>query len=64
MKGKVMPVQVQLDEQTLQQLVTEVKETVAVEPVKGIRKFAAVDMWNNQRKAKQASGFLNKWQLY
>lgn len=63
MKGEVMPVLVQMGKEELQQLVTEVKETVAthVNVKVAKRKFGAVDMWNRQRRSKLATGFLSKW---
>lgn len=59
-----MPVLVQMGKEELQQLVTEVKETVAtgVNLKVAKRKFGAVDMWNRQRRSKLATGFLSKWQ--
>jgi hypothetical protein len=64
MKGEVMPALVQMGKDELQQLVTEVKETVAIETKTTVapRKFGAVDMWNRQRRSKLATGFLSKWQ--
>jgi hypothetical protein len=64
MKGQVMPAFVQLGKEELQNLVTEVKETVATVKTEGTqKKFGAIDMWNSQRRVRQASGFLNRWQL-
>ncbi len=65
MKGQVMPMMVQMGEEALQNLVTEVKETVAVNvTVKSRRKkFGTVDLWSSQRRARQVTGFLNRWQL-
>jgi hypothetical protein len=65
MKGQRMPAFEQMGKEALQHLVTEVKETVATEvKIKGNRKkFGAIDMWSSQRRVRQASGFLNKWQL-
>jgi hypothetical protein len=65
MKGQVMPAFEQMGKEALQHLVTEVKETVATEvKIEGNqKKFGAIDMWSSQRRVRQASGFLNKWQL-
>jgi hypothetical protein len=64
MKGKGMPLFEQMGKDELQQLVTEVKETVAtgVKKPGAATKFGAVDMWNRQRRSKLATGFLSKWQ--
>jgi hypothetical protein len=64
MKGQFMPALVQMGKDELQQLVTEVKETVATHAKSGVapRKFGAVDMWNRQRRSRTATGFLSKWQ--
>jgi len=59
MKSDVMPSIVQMDAEELRQLVTEVKETVATfNPGESTVKtpFAAVDLWNIQRKIKSATG--------
>jgi hypothetical protein len=68
MKGETMPSMVQLKEETLQQLTTEVKETIALrkdatEPVNN--NFGVVDLWNRQRKMRSASSSLStrRWNL-
>ncbi|MBV9987282.1 MAG: hypothetical protein JO301_06360 [Chitinophagaceae bacterium] len=55
MKNNVMPSIVQIEANTLQQLVQEVKETVATD-VKTSKQpvFGAVDLWNVNRKKKTA----------
>jgi hypothetical protein len=64
MKGQVMPAFEQLGKDELQHLVTEVKETAATVKTEGAqKKFGAIDMWSSQRRVRQASGFLYKWQL-
>lgn len=63
MKGQVMPSLVQMGKDELQQLVTEVKETVATDAkIVAPKKFGAIDMWNRRRRSKLATGFLRKWQ--
>ena len=59
MTSKVMPSIVQIGEESLKQLVTEVKETLATTinlqpaPAKN-KKFGIVDMWNCQRNVRTA----------
>jgi len=59
MTSNVMPSVVQIEEESLKQLVTEVKETLAtninLQPtiVKN-KKFGIVDMWNCQRNVRTA----------
>ena len=64
MKSNVMPSIVQMEAKELEKLVSEVKETVATGVIpaakaKRKRKFAAIDLWNIQRKMKSASLNLN-----
>ena len=51
---------IQMKGETFKQLVTEVKETIAVvdfsQPTR--RSFGPVDMWNIRRNARSASGLL------
>jgi hypothetical protein len=58
MKNNVMPSIVQIEANTLEQLVKEVKETVAtdVTTVQEAKQpvFGAVDLWNVNRKKKTA----------
>ncbi len=57
MKNVVAPSQVQMDQESLKHLLTEVKETLATDivlPVNSSRKFKSVDMWKIRRKAKLA----------
>jgi hypothetical protein len=63
MRNDVMPSIVQMDAEELQNLVAEVKETVA----KGIqlpkakqKTFSAADMWNIMRNGKSASSMLRR----
>lgn len=59
MKSNVMPSIVQLEAKELENLVKEVKETVAADVVKtntGNRAvFGAIDLWNIQRRMKRAN---------
>ncbi len=59
MKSDVMPSIVQMEYGVLQQLVKEVKETVAKDikmpAVKSKSSFGSVDMWNIRRNAKSAA---------
>ncbi len=59
MNSKVMPSIVQIEEKSLRQLVTEVKETIAtninLQPnVAKQKKFGIVDLWNCQRNIRTA----------
>ena len=59
MTSKVMPSIVQIEEESLQELVTEVKETIAtdikVQPsVIKDKKFGVTDMWNSQKNVRTA----------
>ena len=59
MTSNVMPSIVKIEEESLKQLVTEIKETIAtnirVQP-SGIKnkKFGIADMWNSQRNMRTA----------
>ena len=59
MKSDVMPSIVQMEAEVLRQLVTEVQETVAtdysLDKTTRTSTFAAVDLWNIQRKMKSAN---------
>jgi hypothetical protein len=56
---------VRLDENELQQLTQEVKETLASSPIYESENeknlFTAIDMWNVQRKVSSASLRMRKW---
>ncbi len=59
MTSNVMPSVVQIEEESLKQLVTEVKETLAtninLQPTTAKnKKFGIVDMWNCQRNVRTA----------
>ncbi len=59
MTSKVMPSIVQLEEESLKELVTEVKETLATNinlhpSSANNKKFGIVDMWNCQRNMRTA----------
>ena len=56
----------EINEGTLRELVTEVKETIAsnIEPSKSMeRSFGLVDMWNIRRQTKSASNMLYRRRL-
>lgn len=63
MKQDVMPSKVQIDQETLKHLTTEVRETVAtgysLPKVKS--GFHSLNMWNIHRNWKTASRLSNKW---
>ncbi|MBS1576850.1 MAG: hypothetical protein JST09_16250 [Bacteroidetes bacterium] len=56
---------VRLDENELQQLTQEVKETLASTPIYESENeknlFTAIDMWNMQRQVRSASLMMRKW---
>ena len=58
MKSDVMPSIVRMEAEVLRQLVTEVRETVAMDydmaQVTKTSSFGVVDLWNIQRKMKSA----------
>jgi len=59
MNSNVMPSIIQIEEESLKQLVAEVKETLAtninLQPASAKnKKFGIVDMWNCQRNARTA----------
>jgi hypothetical protein len=63
MKNDVMPSVVQMEPELLKRLVTEVKETVAVDvkvPQAKRNTLRVVDLWNIQRNIKSA-GSMRKW---
>ena len=62
MKLDVKPSFVKMEKETLDQLVTEVKETIAVVDLqkKGIRSFGPIDLWNIRRSTKSASGMMRR----
>jgi hypothetical protein len=67
MKGDTMPAIVRLEEETLKQLVTEVKETVASNKTSNQpnKNFGVVDLWNRQRQMRSASSSIStrRWNL-
>ena len=59
MTNKVMPSIIQMEEESLKELVNEVKETIATDikvqsPVIKDKKFGIADMWNSQRNVRTA----------
>ncbi|TMI96096.1 MAG: hypothetical protein E6H06_04820 [Bacteroidetes bacterium] len=60
MKSDVNSSVLQMNEETFKQLVTEVKETIAIvdlpEPAK--RSFGVIDMWNIRRNARSAASMV------
>jgi hypothetical protein len=63
MKQDVMPSIVQMDKETLKQLTTEVRETVAtgyaLPEVKS--RFTTLNLWNIHRNWKQTARISRKW---
>jgi hypothetical protein len=61
MKSNVMPSIIQMEAQELENLVKEVKETVATDAIRARKLtrssavFGAVDLWNIQRRMKRAN---------
>ena len=62
MKLDVKPSFVKMKKETLDQLVAEVKETIAVvDPnKKGKGSFGLIDIWNIRRNGKSASGMMRR----
>lgn len=63
MKNDVMPSVVQMEPELLKRLVTEVKETVAIDvqtPKAKRNALKVVDVWNIQRSMRSASS-MRKW---
>ena len=62
MKLDVKPSFVKMEKETLDQLVTEVKETIAVVDLrkKSKRSFGLVDIWNIRRTGKSATGMMRR----
>ena len=62
MKLDVKPSFVKMEKETLDQLVTEVKETIAVVDLrkKSKRSFGLVDIWNIWRTGKSATGMMRR----
>ena len=62
MKLDVKPSFVKMEKETLEQLVTEVKETIAVIDLNknGKRSFGLIDLWNIRRNGKSASGMMRR----
>ena len=62
MKLDVKPSFTKMEKETLDQLVTEVKETIAVVDLgkKGTRSFGLTDIWNIRRNGKSASGMMRR----
>ena len=59
MTSKAMPSIIQIEKESLQQLVTEVKETIApnieLSNATPNKKFGITDMWNSQKNARTAT---------
>jgi hypothetical protein len=65
MNQVVMPSIVQMDNETLKKLTTEVKETLAtglIVPSKK-RRFAVVDLWRIHQAKKQPARITRKWAI-
>ena len=62
MKLDVKPSFAKMEKETLDQLVTEVKETIAVVDLhkKRKRSFGPIDIWNIRRNGKSASGMMRR----
>ena len=60
MKSEVMPSVIQMEQDELQTLMTEVKETIATEfvmPAQSRKAFTHLNMWNIHRQRKSVSNF-------
>jgi len=62
MKLDVKPSFVKMEKEALDQLATEVKETIAVVDLrkKGKGSFGPIDIWNIRRNGKSASGMMRR----
>ena len=62
MKLDVKPSFGKMGKETLDQLVTEVKETIAVVDLneKGKRSFGLIDIWNIRKNGKSAGGMMRR----
>lgn len=62
MKLDVNPSFLRMEKETLDKLVTEVKETIAVvdRNKKNERSFGLIDIWNIRRNGKSASGMMRR----
>ena len=62
MKLDVKPSFVKMEKEALDQLATEVKETIAVVDLhkKRKRSFGVIDLWNIRRNGKSASGMMRR----
>ena len=64
MNSNVMPSRVQMESSHLQQLVAEVKETIAtgieVKQVNSAHSFRAINFWNLRRRQKLVNGGSNR----
>jgi hypothetical protein len=69
MKGKTLPAIVRLEDNVLQQLTTEVIETIAAKNEENNNtsnnNFGVVDLWNRQRQMRSASGLISvrRWKM-
>jgi hypothetical protein len=61
MNSNVMLSHVEMRNDELNNLVEEVKETVATEEF--VRKFTSADLWQIERNRKTAAGYTRKWNL-
>lgn len=66
MKSNVMPSIVRMEREILEQLVREVKETVAtgIEMSGKERSFGAVDLWNLRRGKKSSRRTVKRWEKW
>ena len=63
MKNDVMPSIVRMEQELLEKLVVEVKETIAtgiVMPNASMRSFGIVDMWNIRKQRRYTGSYLRK----
>jgi hypothetical protein len=65
MKQVVMPSIVQMDNETLKRLTTEVKETLAtgIEMPAQKKRFTAVNLWRIHQAKKQPARITRKWAI-
>ncbi len=61
MKSEAMGIAIPVNKEKLKELLTETKETLAVDIKGSNRSFGAVDLWNVQKKQKTSTSMMRRW---